>query len=370
MSGAPLRDDLPPPGGSGFATTHWSVVLAAGHESSPSAREALETLCRTYWYLLYAHARRCGQNSEDAKDLVQGFFAYLLSRNALRLADPAKGRFRSYLLSSLKHFWSSQDERARAQKRGGGKPVVSLDETVAEGRYRLEPRDDWTPDRLYEREWALTLLDQARSRLQTEYAVSGRADLYERLKQFPFGEQGERSFAAASQEVGMTETALKSAVHRMRHRYQELVREVVAQTVADPSELEDEVRHLLEVLSRQPPCVMKWQNRSRTKVGRTCPQSAVLTIPGRRGGDTRALPYGVRVGVPAEPHPGNSCNGSPGTVRPTSSPGTGGLPLLGRDGSHSVPERECGRGWNASLPKWAIPIDSAVLGEPLAAGFP
>jgi len=121
---------------------------------------------------------------------------------------------------------------------------------VAEGRYRLESRDDWTPDRLYEREWALTLLDQARSRLQAEYAASGRADLYERLKQFPFGEQGERSFAAVSHEVGMTEAALKSAVHRLRQRYQELVREVVVQTVADPAELEDEVRHLLEVVSR------------------------------------------------------------------------------------------------------------------------
>jgi RNA polymerase sigma-70 factor (ECF subfamily) len=233
-----------------FATTHWSAVLAAGHDSSPSAREALETLCRTYWYPLCAYARRCGQNTEDAKDLVQGFFAYLLSRNALRLADPAKGRFRSYLLSSLKHFWTALNERARAQKRGGGKPVVSLDETVAEGRYRLEPRDDWTPDRLYEREWALTLLDQARSRLQTEYAVSGRADLYECLRQFPFGERGECSFAAASREAGMTEAALKSAVHRMRQCYQELVREVVAQTVADPAEFEDEVRHLLEVVSR------------------------------------------------------------------------------------------------------------------------
>jgi RNA polymerase sigma-70 factor (ECF subfamily) len=248
------REDHPPESAARtaaqFATTHWSVVLDAGHESSPSAREALETLCRTYWYPLYAYARRCGQNPEDAKDLVQGFFAYLLSRHALRFADPLKGRFRSYLLSSLKHFWSAQEERARAQKRGGGKPVVSLDETVAEGRYRLEPRDDWTPDRLYEREWALTLLEQARSRLQAEYAASGRADLYERLKQFPFGEQGERSFAVVSQEVGMTEAALKSAVHRMRQRYQELVREVVAQTVADPAELEDEVRHLLEVVSQ------------------------------------------------------------------------------------------------------------------------
>jgi len=233
-----------------FATTHWSVVLAAGHESSPGAREALETLCCTYWYPLYAYARRCGQNSEDAKDLVQGFFAYLLSRHALRLADPVNGRFRSYLLSSLKHFWSAQDERARAEKRGGGKSVVSLDEAAAEGRYRLEPRDDWTPDRLYEREWVLTLLEQARSRLQEEYAASCRADLYERVKQFPFGEQGERSFAAASQEAGMSEAALKSAVHRMRQRYQELVREIVAQTVTAPAELEDEVRHLIEVVSR------------------------------------------------------------------------------------------------------------------------
>jgi DNA-directed RNA polymerase specialized sigma24 family protein len=232
-----------------FATTHWSVVLAAGHDSSPDTREALETLCRTYWYPLYAFARRCGQGPEDAKDLVQDFFAYLLSRRALRLADPAKGRFRSYLLTSLKHFESAQVERARAVKRGGGKPVVSLDETVAEGRYRMEARDDSTPERLYEREWALTLLEQARSRLQAEYVTSGRIDLCERLKQFPFGEQAERSFAAASHELGMTEAALKSAVYRMRRRYQELVREVVAQTVADPAELEDEVRHLLEVVS-------------------------------------------------------------------------------------------------------------------------
>ena len=236
--------------GAQFTTTHWSVVLAAGHAASPASQCALEELCQTYWYPLYAYARRRSRSPDDAKDLVQGFFAYLLSHDAFRHADPAKGRFRSYLLASFKHFWSAEQERARALKRGSGQPDFSLDETVAEERYRFEPSDDSTPDRLYERNWALTLLDHARSRLQAEYAASGRADLYERLQQFPFGEQGERSFAVVSREVGMTEVALKSAVHRMRQRYQELVREVVAQTVADPMELESEVHHLLEVLSR------------------------------------------------------------------------------------------------------------------------
>ena len=231
--------------GAQFTTTHWSVVLAAGHAASPASQCALEELCQTYWYPLYAYARRRSRSPDDAKDLVQGFFAYLLSHDAFRHADPAKGRFRSYLLASFKHFWSAEQERARSLKRGSGQPDFSLDETVAEERYRFEPSDDSTPDRLYERNWALTLLPVP---LQAQYAASGRADLYERLQQFPFGEQGERSFAASVEAD--TEVALKSAVHRMRQRYQELVCEVVAQTVADPMELESEVHHLLEVLSR------------------------------------------------------------------------------------------------------------------------
>jgi RNA polymerase sigma-70 factor (ECF subfamily) len=232
-----------------FATTHWSVVLAAGHESSPSAREALETLCRTYWYPLYAYVRRHEHSPEDAQDLTQGFFAHLLANGFPHGMAPERGRFRSFLLTSLSHFLVDQHRRVDAAKRGGGQRTVSLDESRAEERFRLEPQDELTPEKLYEREWAMTLLDHARSRLREEYVAAGKAELHDHLKGFPLAEASENSFPQAATELGMSESALKSAVHRMRTRYRQLVREEVAHTVSDPAGVNEEARHLIAVIS-------------------------------------------------------------------------------------------------------------------------
>lgn len=231
-----------------FVTTHWSVVLRAGSGDSPQAAAALEQLCHTYWYPLYAYVRREGRSREDAADLTQAFFAHLLAKGFPCGAVPERGRFRSFLLGSLRHFLVDQHRLAHSAKRGGGQPVVCLDEGQAEERIRCEPHHDWTPERLYEREWAMMLLERARERLKREWADAGKADLYERLQVFPMSEKGERGFQQAATELGMTENALKSAVHRLRARYRELVREEVAHTVADPSEVREEARHLIAVI--------------------------------------------------------------------------------------------------------------------------
>src|SRR2546430_9901540 len=165
-----------------FATTHWSVVLAARQQTSPEAGEALESLCRAYWYPLYAFIRRRGYDSHDAQDLTQGFFTRLLEKNYLAQADREKGRFRSFLLAALKHFLSDEQDRARAQKRGGGQALISLDEQTAEGRYRLEPADVMSAEKLFERRWALTLLEQARTRLCDEYVAAGQAEFSDQLR--------------------------------------------------------------------------------------------------------------------------------------------------------------------------------------------
>ena len=238
----------PAPSGA-FATTHWSVVLAAADQERPEAAQALETLCRTYWYPLYAFVRRQGHSPEGAQDLTQDFFAHLLARGFPCGARPERGKFRSYLLVSLRHFLLDQHRRADAAKRGGGQTVISLDVNRAEERFGGEPQHALTPEKLYERAWAMTLLDRAQSRLREEYAAAGKADLYERLQAFPLAGKSDQPFAQASAEFGMTASALKSAVHRMRSRYRELVREEVAHTVADPSELQEEARYLIAVIS-------------------------------------------------------------------------------------------------------------------------
>ena len=232
-----------------FTTTHWSVVLAAGQPESPEAARALETLCRTYWYPLYAYVRRQGHSPEDAQDLTQDFFAHLLSKDFPRGAAPERGKFRSFLLASLRHFLVDQHRHADAAKRGGGQRTVSLDESRAEERFKLEPQHELTPEKIYEREWALTLLDRAQSRLREEYVAAGKAQLHDRLKGFPLAEKSENSFQQAASELGITESALKSGVHRMRARYRQLVREEVAHTVADPAEVNEEARHLIAVIS-------------------------------------------------------------------------------------------------------------------------
>jgi len=232
-----------------FATTHWSVVLAAGEVESPQAADALARLCRAYWYPLYAYVRRQGRGSPDAQDLTQEFFARVLEKNFLKSATPEKGRFRSFLLVALKRFLANEWERASAQKRGGGRAPVELDAVSAEERYRLEPVDEASADRIYERRWALALLDQVLIQLQDEAGRAGKAEHFELLKPFLYGERGPLSQTAIGARLGLSESAVKSAVHRLRQRYRELLRQEVANTVANPADVEDELRHLLNVLN-------------------------------------------------------------------------------------------------------------------------
>ena len=232
-----------------FATTHWSVVLAAGSENTPEALAALERLCRTYWYPLYAYVRREGYSPEDAQDLTQGFFAQLLARHSLANVAPEKGRFRSFLLAAMRHFLSAERARAHALKRGGQAETVSLDAHEAEARYRLEPVDRLDAERIYERRWAMTLVEQAPARLRDESAAAGKAELFERLRRFVVGES-EATWGEAGAELGLSEGAMKAAVHRLRERYRVLLRDEVAHTVAEPAEIETEVRYLITVLSQ------------------------------------------------------------------------------------------------------------------------
>lgn len=234
-----------------FATTHWSVVLrAAGQHGTPASAEALEQLCRSYWYPIYAFVRRQGRSPEDAQDLTQDFFAHLLSKGFPCGARPERGKFRSFLLVALRHFLVDQHRHADAAKRGGGQTLISLDVHRAEERFGEERRHTSTPEKLYERAWAMTLLERASLRLGNEYSAAGRGGLYERLRAFPLAGKNDQSFALAAAELGMSVGALKAAVHRMRSRYRELVREEVAHTVADPSELQEEARYLIAAISQ------------------------------------------------------------------------------------------------------------------------
>ena len=233
-----------------FTTTHWSVVRAAGQTTDPLASEALEQLCRTYWYPLYAFLRRQGHSAEDAQDLVQGFFLHLLRGEILQTAEPGRGRFRSFLLGTLKHFLSDEKGKAEAQKRGGGQQFISWDLASAESRFRQEPADESSPDRLFERRWAMTILEQALDHLRAECASDARSELFEQLQGFVTGEKGPVSYAEAAANLGLSLSAVKSAIFRLRHRYHELVRDEVGHTVTDPAEIEEELRYMLEVFSR------------------------------------------------------------------------------------------------------------------------
>jgi len=236
--------------GSGlFTTTHWSVVLAAGQNDSPQAAQALETLCGTYWYPLYAYVRRRGHGHEDAQDLTQAFLLQLLERRSFARVDRGKGRFRSFLLAGLNYFLADAHDHVSAQKRGGGQPTLSFDAQTAEQRYRLEAVDDLGPDRLFERQWALVLLDQVLARLEQEFREEKKAELFHRLHPFLVAGTGLETYANAAPALGMTEEAFKKAVQRFRRRYHELFREEIAKTIADPAELEDELRHLCAVMS-------------------------------------------------------------------------------------------------------------------------
>lgn len=232
-----------------FATTHWTVVLAAGSPDSSRYREALETLCRTYWFPLYAYLRRQGYSTHDAEDQTQAFVAHTLEKLDLGRADPNRGRFRSFLLSMLKHFVADQQDRANAQKRGGGKKPFSLDVAGAETRYRLEPSIGLTPDRLFEKSWALTVLNQTMARLKAETGRPEKQRLFEHLKSHLAGGTDTVPYRDLAVELRMTEGAVKVALHRLRKRYRELLREGIAQTVSSDREIDDEIRALFEALA-------------------------------------------------------------------------------------------------------------------------
>ena len=224
------------------------MVLAAGKGASPDADAALASLCQTYWYPLYAFVRRLGHQPADAQDLTQEFFARLLEKQYLRAADPERGRFRSFLLSAVKHFLSKERDRAKAHKRGGGRKVLPLDFEAGESRYSLEPTHEITAEKVYERRWALTLLDQVFARLRDEFDRAGKRNEFDRLKVYLTGGAATLSYRDVAAELGMTEGAVKVAVHRLRRRYRDLVREEIAQTVAGPEDVDEELRHLFAAL--------------------------------------------------------------------------------------------------------------------------
>jgi len=255
MVGQPMREEsnhlsenAAQSGPKAFATTHWSVVLAAGDSSAPDAKEAIEKLCRSYWFPLYAFARRQGHSPHDAQDLTQEFFAWLLESKQLRAADCERGKFRSFLLGMLKNFLSDERKKAQAQKRGGGRALLSLDAASAEERYDLEPTTDLTPETIFDRRWALTVMEQTVARLREEYAAADRAKLFEELKQFQQGEEAQRSYAEVAARLGLTESAVKSAIWRLRQRHRDLLREEIAHTVATPAGVDEEIRYLISVL--------------------------------------------------------------------------------------------------------------------------
>ncbi len=224
-------------------------MLRAGTTDSASAAPALEQLCRTYWYPLYAFVRRKGHSPHDAQDLTQAFFARLLEKNYVAQADRERGRFRTFLLAALTHFLADEWDKARRLKRGGGREVISFDAASAEERYRLEPIDQLDAAKLYERRWVTTVFDQVLARLEKEFRDSGKGGLFDQLKGSLLAEEPALSYAAVGAQLSLTESAVKQAVHRMRRRYGELFREEIAQTVAGPGEVEEELKHLFAVLS-------------------------------------------------------------------------------------------------------------------------
>ena len=232
-----------------FATTRWSMVVEAGRQSSPKAAEALATLCGMYWFPLYAYVRRQGHSVDDAQDLTQAFFVHLLDKQTLRVADRERGRFRSFLLASMKHFLAKQWRRAAAQKRGGGRAPISLDFDDGETRYRLEPSHTATPEKLFERQWALTLLARALSTLRAEFDASGKAARFASLKMFVGGEKSTVPYRELADQLEMSEGAVKVAIHRMRRRYRALLRQEIQQTIGVAEDVDDELRRLFDALT-------------------------------------------------------------------------------------------------------------------------
>jgi DNA-directed RNA polymerase specialized sigma24 family protein len=248
----PQRDLIPPPPfqEAQFSSTHWSLVVEAGKSQSAQSSVALEKLCGAYWYPLYAFVRRQGYASSDAEDLTQGFFGWLLESKHLRVADPQLGRFRSFLLCRLKHFLSDECKKARAQKRGGGRLVISLDAAQAEEWYGLEPATaELSPDLIFDRRWAIAMMERTVARLRAEYVAADRGELYDELKHFQPGEDAGRSYAEVAARLGLSEGAVKSAIYRLRQRHRDLLRDEIAQTVATPSDVDEEIRYLISMMS-------------------------------------------------------------------------------------------------------------------------
>jgi RNA polymerase sigma-70 factor (ECF subfamily) len=233
-----------------FATTRWTVVLAAGRRGSPQADVALEELCRTYWYPLYAYVRRHGHSCEDAEDLTQAFFARLLEKHYLEGISREGGKFRAFLLVAVKRFLANEWDRASSRKRGGGVRPLSLDWQDAETRYRIDPVDQLSPDTLYDRAWAVAMLERVIMRLRDECGAEGKARLYEQLKTFLMAGKGDIPCAQAAAALEMTEGALRVAIHRLRRRYRELLREEITQTLSDPAQADEELHALFSALAQ------------------------------------------------------------------------------------------------------------------------
>jgi RNA polymerase sigma-70 factor (ECF subfamily) len=243
-----MRDRKLPQSAAGerkFATTHWSLVVAAGDRRRADADNALATLCEQYWYPVYAFVRRRGYPAADAQDLTQAFFAALLEKDYLRSADCERGRFRTFLLTAVSKFLAKEVERARAQKRGGGRKPLSIDFADAEGRYRLEPADRTTPEMLFERRWAMMLLDRAIERLGADYARKGKTELFKKMRPLLIASDNEAEYSELAADLDMTPGALKVALHRLRRRFGRTLKEQIADTVAGPDEIEDEINRLL-----------------------------------------------------------------------------------------------------------------------------
>jgi RNA polymerase sigma-70 factor (ECF subfamily) len=237
------------PGPSQFPATRWTLVVAATDPQRKETRSALASLCENYWYPLYAYLRRRGYAADQAQDLTQEFFVHVLEGRYLDRADPEKGRFRSFILTSLKFFVADEDDRQRAQKRGGG-VVVPLEFSSGEERYQHEPAHYETPERIFERRWALAALDRVLEKLRGEFVRHGRPEHFERLKVFLLG-QSDAPYVALAREMNTSEGALKVAIHRLRKRYRDLFRQEIADTVADPAEVDSELRYLADVLTRK-----------------------------------------------------------------------------------------------------------------------
>ena len=240
---------FPAPRAGRFMTTRWSLVLAAGEQPSARSAEALARLCEMYWYPVYAFIRRQGCRAEEGADLTQEFFTRVLEKHYFHGADPARGRFRAFLCASVRHFLSNERDRAQALKRGGRHQPISLDVETAEGTYRLEPRDDLTPEKLFDRRWALILLERVLAHLRDEHVSAGKGELFDHLKGFLTGDSAGIRYGEVAKALGMTDGAVKVAAHRLRRQFRNTLMDEIAETVSDPAEIDAEIEYLLKAVS-------------------------------------------------------------------------------------------------------------------------